>query len=120
MAIARIRVFELALAVVIGLALVAAVILYAEIGPFRWMPSIRWWGLAGITAILIGYTARDYRRHWRRRSFWLHMAWLTAAHLAVWSIVLANVSVWGLLWFVPPLFVEAGLLVLILHKLGYD
>jgi len=120
MHLTRKRVFELAIEVLIGLALVAAIILYAEIGPLPWMPSQRWWGLAGMTGVLLWTAVKRYRRHWRDGSFWRHLTWLTALHLTVWSVLLANVTVWALLWFVPPIVVEGGLLVLALHKLGYD
>jgi hypothetical protein len=116
----RKHLFELTVEILIGVALVAVVILYTEVGPFPWMPSVRWWGLAGTTGLLLWFAIRRYRRHWRQRSFWLNLTWLTALHLATWAVVLANVTVWGLLWFVPPLTVEAGLLVLVLHGLGYD
>ena len=115
MLLTRKRIFEYALAVLLGVALVAAVILYAELGPIPWMPSVRWWGLAGITVLLLP----TYRRYWAQCSFWMHIAWLTALHIAAWSVVLTKVSVWGLLWFVPPTVVEVALLVLVLHKLGY-
>ena len=120
MLLSRKRILELAIEVLIGLALVAAVILYADIGPLAWMPSLRWWSLAGLTGLLFGLAIRQYRRHWRERAFWLNMAWLTLLHVSAWSILLTNTAVWGLLWFVPPFVVEAGLLVLVLHRLGYD
>jgi len=120
MPLTRKRMVEYGIAILIGVAVVGAIVLYAEIGPFAWMPSIRWWGLAASTGVLFWTTVTQYRRHWRQRSFWLTMTWLTALHLAAWSVVLAKVSVWGLLWFLPPLLVEAALLVLVLPKLGYD
>lgn len=114
------RVLEIVVEVLIGVALVAAVLLYAEIGPFPWMPSVRWWGLAGITGLLFGGAVKRYRHEWRERSFWLHLTWLLVLHVAAWSILLAKVGDWGLLWFVLPAVAEASLLVLVLHKLGYD
>src|SRR5438105_4352262 len=120
MRLTRKRVFELGIEVAIGLALVAAVILYAEIGPVPWMPSLRWWGLTGNTGLLLWLAIRRYRRHWRERSFWLTLAWLTGLHLTAWSLLLAHIPAWGLVWFVPPVVLEAGLLVLLLHRLGYD
>ena len=119
MPLIRKRVLEYILAVLIGVAVVAAVILYAEFGPAPWMPSVRWWGLAAMTVLLFWFTLPTYRRHWTRRSFWLNIAWLTTLHIAAWSIVLAKAAVWGLLWFVPPTAVEAALLMVVLHKLGY-
>src|SRR5207302_11476344 len=100
MSLTRKRIIELAIEVLIGLGLVAGVILYAEFGPVTWMPSVRWWGLAGMTSLLLWGVLGRYRQHWRRSSFWLHIAWLTAIHLAAWSILLVRVSEWGLLWFI--------------------
>ncbi len=113
------RVIELGVEVLIALALVAAVLLYARFGPFRWMPSPRWWGLAAMTAVLLWYAVRRYRRYWRRRSFWLTIACLTAVHLVAWSLLLAHVTVWGMAWFVPGVLAEVPVLILALEKLGY-
>lgn len=120
MHLSRRRVFEIIVEVLIGLGLVTAVLLYAKFGPFPWMPSLRWWGLAGITGLLFGRAVTRYRRHWREPHFWLNVTWLLALHLSAWSILLARIREWGLLWFVPPGVVEAALLVVVLHKLGYD
>jgi hypothetical protein len=120
MSLTRKRVLGVLVEVLIALGLVAGVILYAEFGPFTWMPSARWWCLAAMTGLLLWRAIRRYRRHWPKRSFWLNLTWLTALHLTAWSIVLTRAHVWGLIWFVPPIVVEAGLLVLALHKLGYD
>jgi hypothetical protein len=117
--IIRNRVFSRLAEVLIAVALVAAVILYAEVGRFRWMPSVRWWGLAVITGLLFGMVANQYRPYWRRRSFWLTLGGLIAVHLCAWTLVLLRASQWGLLWFVPPGMVEVGLIVLLLDKLGF-
>jgi len=117
--VTRQRIREYVLAILIGLAAVASVILYADLGPVSWMPSLRWWGLAALTVILLSVMLPQYRRQWAQRSFWLHIAWLTIVHIAGWSIVLAKASVWGLLWFLPPMMVEGALFVLVLDKLGY-
>lgn len=61
---ARKRLLELAVEILVGLALVSAVILYAEIGPFAWMHSVRWWGLAGNTALLVWVTVKGIRKSW--------------------------------------------------------
>src|SRR5216117_2476998 len=120
MPLTRKRVVELLVEVLIGLGLVAGVLLYAEVGPFAWMPSDRWWCLAAMTAYLLWSVVRRYRHHWPNGSFWLTITWLTALHLTAWSVVLTRAPVWGLLWFVPPIVAEGGLLVMALDKLGYD
>src|SRR5512142_1141837 len=117
MPITRKRLLELGVEILVGLAVVGAVILYAEIGPFAWMPSVRWWGLAGNTALLIWVTVKGFRKSWPRRSFWLALTGLLCLHLLAWSIVLRSTVEWGLLWFVPPMIIEAGLFVITLHKL---
>jgi O-antigen/teichoic acid export membrane protein len=111
------RLVTLLLEIFVGLAVAVAIILYAAIGPFPWMPSVRWWSLAGTTAIVFWVAVKQYRRYWRRFSFWLNVSGLLAIHVLIYTLVLLRVPEWRLLWFVPPSVVEAGLLVLILHKL---
>ena len=115
----RKRIVEYVVAILIGVGVVGAVILYAEVGPFAWMPSLRWWGLAANTALLVWVTLKSFRRYWHQRSFWLTMTAFICIHLLAWSAVLLSASEWGLLWFLPPLIIEAGLLVLAMHKLGF-
>jgi hypothetical protein len=116
----RKRIPDLAVVVLIALAFWGVVILLTWRGPFPWMPSARWWGLAAMTGLILWTTVKRYRRHWPKGSFWLYLTLLTALHLTAWSIVLSRATVWGMLWFLPPTIVEGGLLVLALHKLGYD
>ena len=119
MGLSRRRLLELALEVLIGLGLVAAVILYAEIGPFSWMPSAHWWVLAGMTALL-AWTSVKYCRHsWRRPGFWFVTAGLLGVHCVAWTLVLLTTADWGLFWFVPPTLIEAALIGFVLIKLGY-
>ena len=120
MLLTRRRFLDLGIEISIGLAFVGAVILYAYIGPFQWMPGLRWWFFAAMTGVVFWYAVVEFRRHWRRRPFWLHVSWLAALHVAAWSIVLATVPVWPTLWFLPAFVIEPALLVLILHKLGYS
>jgi len=114
------RLVEYGAAILVGVAVWALVFLYVEIGPFTWMPSARWWELAAVTALLLWATAREFQRHWHRWSFWLHLSWLTALHVAGWTVVLMRVDKWGAIWFVPPIVVEAPLLILCLHRLGFS
>ena len=119
MRIARSRVRELAVMVLIACAVVALVLLYADRGPVAWMPSARWWGLAGITGLMLWHSVVNYRRHWRRPLFWLHVGLFTALHLIAWVAVLTKATEWPLLWFVPAGVVETAALIFLLHKLGY-
>ena len=118
MPLTRNRLLTLLAEVLIAVALWAAVILYAEVGPFSWMPSLRWWGLAGITGLFFWEAAKLYRRFWRHLSFWLTLAGFFAVHVGAWAVLLLRVDQWGLAWFLPPVFVEAGVLVLVLDRLG--
>ena len=47
-----------------AIAVVAAILAYAEYGPATWMPSLRWWGFAGGTVILFGYRLGATRLYW--------------------------------------------------------
>ncbi len=78
---------------------VLAIVLYAEHGPVSWMPSVRWWGLGGATAVTFGYPVRWYRRMWKVREFWLVFAGLLLAHLIAYVVVLRAVDRWPLLLF---------------------
>ena len=113
----RTRTLTLLLEILCGLAVVGAIVLYAEVGPFSWMPSTRWWSLAGTTALVFWVGVQPYRRYWHQFSFWSKVAGLLAVHLLGYTVVLLKVPEWRLLWFVPPSVVEGGLLVLILDKL---
>ena len=108
--------------ILIGVPVVlAAVILYAEKGPFPWMPSAPWWLLAGLTGALLWQVGRLYRRHRREVSFWLNITWLISLHLAAWSVVLRRLPERGLgFWMMMGGMGEVALFVLVLQKLGYD
>lgn len=113
----RSRVVTLSLEILIGLCLAAAIIAYAAVGPFPWVPAVRWWSLAGTTVIVFWVAVKQYRRHWHEISFWLKVAALLAVHVLAYTVVLLMLPDWRLLWFVPPSVVEAGLLVLVLNRL---
>lgn len=115
----RARVLTLLVEVLIGLAMVTGVYLYAEFGPFSWMPSARWWGLAGITALLFWLGARRYRVYWRRRGFWLALARFLTLHLSAWTLILIWVPGWPLFWFAPAVVLEAAPFVWVLDRAGF-
>ena len=112
------RLITLFAEVLIALAMVAGVILYANVGPISWMPSSRWWGLAGITGLLFWGVAKRYRTYWSRISFWLKLSGLLAVHLCAWTVVLLRAPQWGLLWFTPPAVIEAVVMVFLLDQFG--
>lgn len=96
----RRRVKELFLEALVGLAVVAAILLYATYGHVRWIPSLRWWGLAGETGVVFGYVAKALRPYWRLGRFWAGLLGLLTAHVVVLAVVLLRVQQFGLLWFV--------------------
>ncbi len=112
----RKRIITLLLEILVGLVLAGAIILYAAVGPFRWMPAVRWWSLAGTTALIFWAVVKQFRHHWHRLSFWLKVAGLLAIHLLAYAVLLSRFPEWRLLWFVPLSVVEGGLLVLVLGR----
>jgi hypothetical protein len=94
------RARDIALEVLIGVAIVAAIISYAEFGPVRWMPALKWWGLLAETGVLFGYVGRAMRAYWGRGRFWAGLLGFVTAHLATWVAVQLRVERFGLLWFV--------------------
>jgi len=109
---------EIVLVIVAGIALAAALLFYAAVGPFPWMPSVRWWGLAGTTALVFWAVVKQFRHHWHQLSFWVEVAGLLAIHLSAYTALLLRVPEWRLLWFVPLSVVEGGVLVLVLAKVA--
>jgi hypothetical protein len=114
------RIIPYLLTVPIALAVVGLLALYDKYGSFPWMPSVRWWGLAGMTALLGWTMIKGYRRFWRRPAYWLVVSGSLTIHWIAWALVLRNAQEWGLLWFVPPVVAEAALNVVLLHALGFD
>jgi hypothetical protein len=113
----RKRILTFLLEILFGLVLAGAIILYAAVGPFRWMPSLRWWSLAGTTALIFWAVVKQFKRYWHVLSFWYKVGGLLIIHCLAYTAVLLRVSEWRLLWFVPLSVVEGGLLVLALDKL---
>ena len=94
------RVRDIAFEVVIGLAIVAAVILYAIYVPANRMPQVRWLGLAGITPVTFAYPLRWYRRYQHHALFWAAFIGLLLLHLCAYTVLLLNIERWELMWFV--------------------
>lgn len=114
----RKTILVLLLEILVGLAVAGAIIVYAAAGPFSWMPSVRWWSLAGTTALIFWAVVKQFRHQWHRPSFWLEVAGLLAVHLVAYTVVLLRVPEWHLLWFVPVGVAEAGVLILVLAKVA--
>jgi hypothetical protein len=100
MPLSKHRLRDLGLEALFGLAVVAAIVLYAEFGPSHWIPSIRWWGFMGETVVLFGYVGRGMRPYWRNGRFWAGFLGFLSAHLVVYTVVLLRVQQFSLLWFV--------------------
>lgn len=109
---------KIILLIMAGIAVAAALLFYAAVGPFAWIPSVRWWSLAGTTVLVFWAVVKQFRRHWQRVSFWVEVGGLLGIHLFAYTILLLRVPEWRLLWFVPVSVVEGGLLVLVLAKVA--
>jgi len=105
--------------VLIALVAAASVKLYVDTGPWRWMPSRRWWDFALMTVIIFVMAAKLCRRYRGARSFWMALAGLLVVHLVFWTILLLNVAEWASSWFFVTMPVELAALVLALSKLGF-
>ena len=114
------RVLDLGIAVAVAVGIVGGVLLYAEFGPFTWMPGVRWFQFAGATALVFGITIKEYRRHWRHPRFWVTIGGLFAVHAAVYCIALARSPNWRLIWFLLPMVAEGFALVWILKAFGFQ
>jgi hypothetical protein len=93
------RLLEILTYVLIAVALVSGIILYANHNRGGKPPDGRWVGLVGITPVTFGYPLKWYHRYWRRWPFWCAFFCLLALHLAAYVTLLRNVEQFGLLWF---------------------
>ena len=92
---------------------------YAENRDNPLVPSGRWLGWAGYTALLAVFVLRDHRQSWTRLTFWLVVAGLFAVHTALYAMAFQTVAVWRGLWFLPISIAEYPIFLLVLHWLGY-
>ena len=100
----RRRLRDLLLYVLIAVALVTAIFVFAAYddrhGRTPQLP-IKWLAFAGLTMIVFGYTIQEHRAQWKSQQFWRFLLLLFVGHiLAVGSILLKFDSV--------PLLVMAG------------
>jgi len=112
------RLRDLSLEILIGLALVAGIALFAIYVPRSHRVSARWVGLAVMTLIAFGYPLRWYRSYWRRALFWVAFLGLLLIHLAAFVVVLREVERFGLLWFAILTPLEWTLIRPILERTG--
>jgi hypothetical protein len=114
------RVRDYAIYISIGLGLVGLILWRAERGgPGIPESAWKWIGLALTTPILFGYAVKEYRRDWSHLRFWCVVLLLLAAHLALFSIILAHVNRWGMLGFVLVFPIENAGIYATLLKAGY-
>jgi hypothetical protein len=83
----------------VGLILVLGVVLYAEYGPSKWMPPLRWWGFAAATALTFGYPLRWYRHLARHAQFWIAFLAMLVVHSAAYVLLLLRATEWPLILF---------------------
>jgi len=117
-AIARTRIRDFALYIVIALAF-ALVLMWGGTMSERDSTEIinKWVGLAVHTAIVFGYTIRQCRAFWSRRSYWITMFVLLCVHLLFFITVLRAISEWRLVWWAiinPFEFVALGTALLLM------
>jgi hypothetical protein len=70
-------------------------------------------GVIIYTPIVFWYVARQYRRLWRRPSFWLTLSGLLVLHLLAFTLVLRNYPVRPF-WFMMIAIVEVALIPIVL------
>lgn len=91
-AIGRRRLVTLSVEILVGIAVVIAILLYAIYGPLPWMPQRKWIILAILSTAIFGVPAWWYRRYWARTRFWLAYAVLLCLHLIGYCILLLQVK----------------------------
>lgn len=105
------RLRDVSLYVLVGLAVVAAALLYAPYHrPGNDGIIDKWVGLTFNTLVLFGYTIRRSRSLWRIPSFWICLTALFAVHLLGFIWILLHVDTWRLIWFIGMYPLETPLI----------
>jgi hypothetical protein len=109
------RVRKFVFSVFVGLAVVAiaAVLGYLHISHDTF---VKWGGLGIGTAVLFWNFIVYSKSFVRRWSFWTMIVGLLLAHLAIFIVVLLNISEWKFIWFMVMLF-EFPIFVFLRNKL---
>jgi len=89
----RKRIRDLAVEVLVALAVVCLIIFGAYRSPQDSRLAMRWVGLAAWTAVAFGYPLVRFRSHWRYLFFWLSCAVLLAIHLAAYAVIFRRMVV---------------------------
>lgn len=107
MSSSRQRAGDFAIYIAIALACAAGLVWYASTSGANGADSLgRWGGLAVNTILLYGFVVRQSREVWHFYSFWLPLAVIFVVHIALFSIMLATVDTWRVLWFLAMYPIE--------------
>jgi hypothetical protein len=107
---------DLALYILIALAISAAAYLYA-IGVIPTSPvNSVWIGLSLNTMVVFGVVVKRHRKYWRVQRFWWTTLGLLVAHLAIYIVLLSRVDHFPLLWYVILSPVEWSVVFPILYR----
>jgi len=79
----------------------------------------KWFGLAANTLVVFGYTIRQLRPSWLRRSFWLILVALLSAHLLLFVSALGTMQTWRTTWWIVVTPVEYMVIGAALALMGY-
>ena len=90
----RAQIRALGLYLLIAVPLVVGLLLYMFLVPTQhWIRvDIKWWGLAGATAVSFGYLVYCSKRFWRKAVLWLSVTTLLLVHLIVSIALLKRVD----------------------------
>jgi hypothetical protein len=104
--------------VVIAVALVGGLLVWADSVPPHTLFPTKWVGLIVYTAAAFGDTLQWCKRYWRVARFWLAFTALLLLHSVIFALILVRVREWPLFWFVPVAIAEFPLLRFILSTVG--
>jgi hypothetical protein len=93
------RIRDFVLYILISLAVVVAIVLYAEYGPEAELSDFRWGALVCMALVTFGYPLKWYRSSWHAWQFWCAFGFLVVAHFTVYILALRRVEQFGVLWF---------------------
>jgi hypothetical protein len=113
------RVLQLLALIACGVVVAAGVVTLGDYSQHHWTPDARWVSLGVFTTVTFAAVVAQFRRSWRRFTFWVALATLLALHIAGYVIVLRIVPEWRLPWFAAVAFVEPPVLDLVLDRAGF-
>lgn len=87
--------------IVISVALVVAIVIYAAYGPRRSLVDAKWVAFAINTAFVFGYTLKVVRPLWKKRRLWLVLSGFILLHGIIGSLVVSRMKRVPITWYVP-------------------